>query len=60
MEPVCVPLVLIGAGLALLAALAIGLVTLVKLGVLTRYALKEDVPDQGDYGLDQSREPGEE
>jgi hypothetical protein len=56
MEPVCSPLVVIGALLALLAALGGGVLTLVKLGVLTRYALKEEVPDQGEYGLDQSQE----
>jgi hypothetical protein len=60
MEPVCSPLVLIGGLLALLVALGIGVVTLVKLGVLARYALKEEAPDQGDYSLDQSHEAGEE
>jgi hypothetical protein len=56
MEPVCSPLILIGALVALLVVLGIGVVVLLKLGVLTRYALKEETPDQGDYDLDQSRE----
>ncbi len=60
MDPVCSPPVLIGAVVALLAALGIGVVTLIKLGVLARYALKEEAPDQGDYDLDQSHEVGKE
>ncbi len=59
MELVCSPLVVIGGLLALLASLGIGVVILVKLGVVARYALKEEAPDQGDYSLDQSHEPGQ-
>ena len=60
MELVCSPLVLIGALVALLIVLGIGAVVLLKLGVLARYALKEETTDQGDYGLDQSHEAGQE
>ena len=60
MELVCNPLVLIGALVALLVALGIGVIVLLKLGILARYALKEETPDQGDYGLDQSQEAGQE
>jgi hypothetical protein len=60
MEPVCSPLVVIGALLALLASLGIGVVILVKLGVVARYTLKEEEPDQGDYDLDQSHEADQE
>jgi hypothetical protein len=60
MEPVCSPLVLVGALVALLVVLGIGAVVLVKLGVLAHYAVKEEVPDQGDYDLDQSQEAGQE
>jgi hypothetical protein len=59
-EPVCSPLALVGVLVALVVALGIGVVTLIKLGVLTRYLLKEEAPDQSDYDLDQSREAGEE
>lgn len=60
MEAVCGPLVLVAALVGLLAALGIGVVILIKLGVLTRYLLKEEVEDVSDYDLDQSREAGEE
>jgi hypothetical protein len=60
MEPVCSPLVLVGALVALLVVLGIGAVVLVKLGVLAHYAVQEEVPDQGDYDLDQSQEAGQE
>jgi hypothetical protein len=52
MEPICLPL-----GLAALALLGVGAVVMVKLGVLVKYASKEEPPDTGDYHLDQSREP---
>jgi len=48
------------AAIVLVVALAIGALVLVKLGVITRYALKEEPPDQEDYELDQSHEAGEE
>ena len=60
MEPVCSPLILIGALVALLVVLGIGVVVLLKLGVLARYAVKEEKADRGEYGLDQSHEAGEE
>lgn len=48
------------AGLVLLLlglAVVIGIVVvLFKVGVIGHYALKEEEPDQGSYGLDQSRE----
>ena len=50
---VCVPV------LVLLGALGIGAVVLVKLGVIAKYFMKEEPPDYGDYGLDQSHESGE-
>ena len=49
-------MVVIGGLLALLASLGIGVVILVKLGVVARYALKEEAPDEGDYSLEQSQE----
>jgi len=48
------------AGLILLALMGVGLLVLVKLGVIARYALKEEPPEGGVYGLDQSRESGDE
>lgn len=50
---------LLVAAIVLTVALALGALVLVKLGVITRYALKEELPDQGDYELDQSHEAGE-
>lgn len=50
-------LVLLLGGIALLVALGIGALVLVKPGVIVRYAVKEEPPDQGDYRLDASREP---
>jgi hypothetical protein len=44
------------AGLVLLALSAIGILVLIKLGVIANYALKEEPPEEGVYGLDQSRE----
>ena len=60
MEPLCSPLVLIGGLLALVVVLGAGVVTLIKLGVLTRYAFREEAPDQSDYDLEQSHEAGQE
>jgi hypothetical protein len=47
------------ASLALLATLGVGVVVLVKLGVLTKYALQDEPLDQSSYTLDQSREAEE-
>jgi uncharacterized membrane protein len=49
-------LVLVAAGFIVLAALGVGVVVLIKMGVITKYALKEEPHDQGDYELDQSHE----
>ena len=46
--------------LVAVAVITIGVVALIKLGVITRYALKEEEPDQASYGLDQSQEPDQE
>jgi len=48
------------AGLVLLALIGVGILVLVKLGVIARYALKEEPPERGVYSLDQSRESGDE
>lgn len=48
------------AGLVLLALMGVGILVLVKLGVIARYALKEEPPEGGVYSLDQSRESGDE
>ena len=48
------------AGLVLLALIGVGILVLVKLGVIARYALKEEPPEGGVYSLDQSRESGDE
>ncbi|HSJ53901.1 MAG TPA: hypothetical protein VLC52_09150 [Anaerolineae bacterium] len=55
MEAVCLPLGL--GALGLLALLGVGAVVLVKLGVLVKYATKEEPSDSGTYDLDQSHEP---
>jgi hypothetical protein len=55
MEALCLPLGL--GALALLAVLGVGAVVLIKLGVLFKYATKEEPPDPGNYTLDQSHEP---
>ena len=48
-----------GCGLAV--ALTIGAVVLLKMGVLTKYAIEPERPEDklGDYGLDSSREVGD-
>lgn len=46
-------------GTVLVVAVALGLLVLVKLGVITHYALKQEPADEGSYELDQSREAGE-
>ena len=55
METVCLPLGL--GALGLLALLGVGALVLVKLGVLLKYAAKDEPPDHGDYQLEQSHEP---
>jgi hypothetical protein len=58
MESLCLPLGLLGGLLVLLALLGVGIVVLIiKLGVLVKYATKEEPPDRGIYDLDQSHEP---
>ena len=54
-------LILLAAGCGLIVALTIGAVVLLKLGVLTRYALQPERPEDklGDYGLEESHEVGE-
>ncbi len=57
MESLCAaPFLLLCAAGGLLSALAIGAAALVRLGVVTRYALKEEPPDEGTYSLDDSRD----
>ena len=48
------------AGFVLLALTGVGILVLVKLGVIAGYALKEEPPEGGAYSLDQSRESGNE
>ena len=48
------------AGLVLLALMGVGILVLVKLGVIARYALEEQPPEGGVYSLDQSRESGDD
>jgi hypothetical protein len=59
MDPVCTPLAIIGGLLGLALVGGIGIITLIKLGVLTHYAFKEEEPDRADYSLDESQESGE-
>ena len=47
------------AGFVLLALTGVGILVLVKLGVIAGYALKEEPPEGGAYSLDQSRESGD-
>ncbi len=49
-------LILALSALALVIALALGAFILLKLGVIAHYALKDEPPEEGDYGLDQSHE----
>jgi len=58
MEALCLPLGL--GALALLAVLGVGAVALIKLGVLVKYATKEEPPDLGKYDLNQSHEPDDQ
>ena len=59
MESICLPVGIVLALLTLVGALIVGVVVLLKLGVITKYALKEEPPDTGDYDLDQSHEAGQ-
>jgi hypothetical protein len=47
------------AGIVLIGALVMGVVILIKLGVIAKYAAKKEPPDRGIYDLDQSHESGE-
>ena len=49
-------IVVILAALILFVVAGIGVLVLIKLGVITRYAFKEEPSDAGRYGLDQSKE----
>jgi hypothetical protein len=53
---------LLAAGCCLVVALTIGAVVLLKLGVVAKYALKPERPEDklGDYGLEESHEATEE
>jgi hypothetical protein len=51
--------IVLGAALALAVVGGVGLLVLIKLGVIAKYALKEEPPDYGVYDLDQSQESGE-
>ena len=53
-------LIVLLAGFVLLALMGVGILVLVQLGVITRYALKDEPPEGGVYSLDQSRESGDE
>ncbi len=48
------------AGFVLLVLMVVGILALVKLGVIAGYALKEEPPEGGVYSLDQSHESGDE
>jgi hypothetical protein len=50
--------ILLVAGCGLVVALTIGAVILLKMGLLAKYALKPERPEDklGDYGLEESRE----
>jgi hypothetical protein len=50
---------LILAAIALFSALVIGVVILIRLGVIAKYAVRKELPDRGVYDLDQSQEAGE-
>jgi len=53
-------LIVLLAGFVLLALMGVGILVLVKLGVITGYALKDEPPEGGVYSLDQSREANDE
>lgn len=47
------------AAVVLVAVLGAGALVLIKLGVIAQYAVKDEPPDEGVYGLDQSHEAGD-
>ena len=53
-------LIVLLAGFVLLALMGVGILVLVKLGVIAGYALKEEPPEGGVYSLDQSHESNDE
>ena len=59
MNAILLMAVLFCLGTLLIMTVALGLVVLVKLGVITHYVLKEEPTDEGSYELDQSQEAGE-
>jgi hypothetical protein len=59
MELLGIPVVVCLGGLVLVGALGIGAIVLVKLGVIAKYAVKEEPPDPGNYDLEQSHESDE-
>jgi hypothetical protein len=48
--------IVVVAALILAAVLGVGVIVLMKMGVIAKYAFKEEPQDQGDYEIDQSRE----
>ena len=60
MELLGIPVALCVGGIALVAALGLGALILIKLGVIAQYALKEEPADQSDYSLDQSQDLGQD
>jgi hypothetical protein len=48
------------AAVVLVVLLGIGALILLKLGVIAHYAVKDESAQEGDYGLDQSHEVGED
>jgi hypothetical protein len=52
-------LIIVLAGLLLIAGAGIGVLVLMRLGVITKYAFKQESPDTGQYQLDQSQEAGD-
>jgi hypothetical protein len=52
-------LIILIAALVLAVTAGIGILTLIKLGVITTYAFKDEPQDYGEYDIDQSHESGE-
>jgi hypothetical protein len=59
MESVCLPIALVGLGLAILIGIAVLIIFLIKLGVIAQYATREEPPDTASYSLDDSKEAEE-
>ncbi|MGD8398579.1 MAG: hypothetical protein PVG11_06955 [Anaerolineae bacterium] len=60
MELICPAwLILLLGGSGLLFTLLVGVVVLLKIGVIADYATREEAPESGDYSLEQSREPSD-